>query len=1401
MKSPLPGTTTYFQTASIFSLILLLLGTTTLPTVQAAASTPTTNSNNKNDATTTTTNHNYADELVDWLRSFSKQQPGAAGYFSDKIAFQPIDPTDPASPNGAFALQPIQQGERLIVIPKSAVIGGSGNMCDTARQLLTEYQKVLQQQQQDDDDGSSSSSSSSSSAYEPYVKYVFQAKQHDKLPVAWSQQAQNLFARMVGKELPPQDIAGFSFQEQCSSSSSTSQQQQLEEDAWRIVISRSWNDVLLPVYDMVNHRNGAWHNVDQATSAHSATDDVVVVALRDIKAGEQLYISYNECNDSDCYGLEHTYVLPAILKDYGFVEQYPRRWNLETAEGHELVFELDQVAPPGDAATNADAAELKLTWLGDHRPDMLDLNWLRGHYKRLQSLNETVRTEAAQLKASHEKETILEYYDALTTALEQAIFWASVDDEEDEKEEQCEVSATGDAGTCASSSRSSREYDTLEDVPDPLEYNIATCGAPGSKGEYEEIDADESQYQEITFEHNVENGDTCLRLSGWLQACTSFRPHYHEAFVHYPARFVDQVKRVIFFGGGDNFILHEILKYPSLELVVGMELDQQVVRSSFKNFGAQAHFDNPKVQWWFGDATKSLQMLPKEYYGTFDLVLVDLQTYVADFLMVTKDLSVMDVAVLLAKPDGVIARNEDFVRRRNVDFAKYTVDLEYHDVPILCQQSITMGSNAIDFLRATPKNLEVDSVYLKTRQDSFDGWYNYRTNVNRKCHQQKADSENKDTDEAIKLGLLTILELEDTASATDSPETLKTSVSQVLKKVGLNEVSVTASPSKDKKKDKNTLVFILQEGYVVARTWPHIRYCAMDILLWSNYDKQDAVEAELIAALGSMGGQSSVSSYRIVTGGMHGVDISTGESSKVGPSLLASCESSGEDSQVTAAEQRIINAVLLEMISLAQDHEPVIAVICGEKSSRCKSLDALSKNRKRIIPVWACAELDESLDGLFACESEVLSTLSESVAGRKLSVIVVDPDAPRAMGQILHKMLSSNKARKKLLSQSYVVLTPTTDLLSQSWHKALLERFRTEFAQFSPSYRTDVFFNTTTFELGIFSTGDATFYSHLADVITSIDKQTGLVSEVRNVQDGIINYIADFEPSKVVKLSDYKLGPSLEQWSTQSPLGHQTIFQFEIQPPKTPLAAGEKVLINLDENVWTGTWNPGRVVGEMDDGTYDVMFENRGNWVKINMERDLLRKFVTDTEESTSPIAAGERVLIRQGGTWYQGSVVEMKTNGLYEVQLYDPNGSVATVNRESLIRQMEASGTDELPQLSATKLNDVLKSALSSSVDVGKIDNMTVHDGIGDGCLITAFWAEGSAVLSWNGKTHFDLNFFTNSENFDVREDIVGKIFEDIPFLAAVSRDEQPRGFGRLVNFQFELESLNEELHWSRFV
>ena len=123
-------------------------------------------------------------------------------------------------------------------------------------------------------------------------------------------------------------------------------------------------------------------------------------------------------------------------------------------------------------------------------------------------------------------------------------------------------------------------------------------------------------------------------------------------FAHFLALSVTTTYR-----GGDNMLLQEFLKYPSLELAVGLELDQKVSRGAFKHFGTSPHFDNEKVQWWFGDASKSILMLPEEYFGSFDMVVVDLSDTVLA-LTVSKKLDVVAALSMLLKPGGVFCMNE-----------------------------------------------------------------------------------------------------------------------------------------------------------------------------------------------------------------------------------------------------------------------------------------------------------------------------------------------------------------------------------------------------------------------------------------------------------------------------------------------------------------------------------------------------------------------------------------------------------------------------------------------------------------------------------------------------------------------------------------------------------------------
>eukprot|EP00985_Skeletonema_marinoi_P028135 scaffold24120_cov103-Skeletonema_marinoi.AAC.1 len=100
-----------------------------------------------------------------------------------------------------------------------------------------------------------------------------------------------------------------------------------------------------------------------------------------------------------------------------------------------------------------------------------------------------------------------------------------------------------------------------------MENKWPTCNTEYHEdNEYaQEIDMKHSQYQKVFFEENLHLEDKCLWLDHTMQQCATYRPHYHEPFVHLSAAYTD-VKRVVFVGGGDSMLLHEVLKYPSLEM-------------------------------------------------------------------------------------------------------------------------------------------------------------------------------------------------------------------------------------------------------------------------------------------------------------------------------------------------------------------------------------------------------------------------------------------------------------------------------------------------------------------------------------------------------------------------------------------------------------------------------------------------------------------------------------------------------------------------------------------------------------------------------------------------------------------------------------------------------------------
>ena len=1226
------------------------------------------------------------------------------------------------------------------------------------------------------------------------------------------------------------------------------------------------------------------------------------VAARDIAQGEVLFI------DDDTADWHGTFITTSDhFARTGQVGPYPQLWSFSTGYDNvnpwsRLVFVLDQLAEPakdhddGGPTPSSSSCSLQVTWyLGDtndNLPTFEQRNWLQAHRKRLLDMhNTTLDAAASTIPNQREREWAVEYYTALVTALDQAVIWSlgnpNVDDDEltacvvaataAEKDSTTQVSSSRRRDVKSSSSSTNptkrpptrqRHYETLHNFPDLCDYSLGRISARCSNpvGESDVYEIQNSPYQQLEWAQFLnpqsQKPDTCLMLEGVIHSCLSYRSQVHEFIVQYPASFLHSpLRRVLFVGGGDLVILHEILKYPSLELVVGMELDQTVVRSAFRHYGVQPHFDDERVQWWFGDASKSLAALPpQEYFASFDLVLVDLLTYTFSSLQVEGETLLVDYLMKLVKPEGILVRQEDYMLRHHVDFAQYTVDYNLFDIPYICIQPYTMGSQTIDFLSTPVQDADIETIYYNPSKNSTHNhtalWAGYRTT--RRTPQPTVAPIRNWTNPHLRT--LVILEVEEiTLSSLNDPSTVSWTLSQALTKAGLMDISVIECTV-----ESNWFTHILSfhKGYLVARTWPGYKYMALDILLWNQIlDARQQLWTELRLALMGGGGHhhhhppsTLLSSFRIVTGGMFGLNepnLDNNKNDATPDECVVEEMEKGEKTKIVSSTMvaplpsHDYDTILQQFISFLgkksenatiSQQRPVWVVICSDRSSSCVSLATLSKQCD-IISLWSCTNrsskdgIDDSQQersqqqnqttwNLVDCERRARRSLYEVHPG-KIQGIVVDPDAPIAMGKIIHKILNHTRLRYELLVDDFVILAPTleqtisTTITSSSlgWRHALLERFRMEIVQVNPVFHTNVMFHRDNnndenksrslfLNMGVLSANDQDFYTHLLGALRRIQQVTALDFEILDSKVGFVKHIPDFQPTAVFSSDDFDMEPSRQQYLGQHPVGYQAILQFEVHP-KVPISEGAIVLVNDIVAAWLGTWSQGRVVEANNESGGEFVVETMVSGEQIIVERQYIRE--VNHYSAVSPLQLGELVLIQFNDVWHQGAVTQVNEDGTYELQAFD--GDVLVLERSHLIRQTEKPVSyEEFPDaLSMNVLKDVLEDVLRRLDSLANKGNPEDRKNppsprwrnVGDGCLFTGFFSGGGIVAAWDGRRHMDVNLFFEGEVIIPQSELLNEveqfIVDSIPDISRVQYDVQPRGFGRVVNTQ---EDLNK-LHW----
>ncbi len=141
-----------------------------------------------------------------------------------------------------------------------------------------------------------------------------------------------------------------------------------------------------------------------------------------------------------------------------------------------------------------------------------------------------------------------------------------------------------------------------------------------------EIESVKSLYHKVTvIETNQNDLGKCMLLNDEVLFCEGESEIYHELLVHMPIQYLPDArpKKVIIVGGGDCFVLREIIKYERfLESVTILELDDMVTRVSEKHFDMDRLAGNKKVTFIFGNVRGSVQKL-LDSGQTYDMCIID----------------------------------------------------------------------------------------------------------------------------------------------------------------------------------------------------------------------------------------------------------------------------------------------------------------------------------------------------------------------------------------------------------------------------------------------------------------------------------------------------------------------------------------------------------------------------------------------------------------------------------------------------------------------------------------------------------------------------------------------------------------------------------------------------------
>lgn len=129
-----------------------------------------------------------------------------------------------------------------------------------------------------------------------------------------------------------------------------------------------------------------------------------------------------------------------------------------------------------------------------------------------------------------------------------------------------------------------------------------------------------SPFQRIDFFQSEEFG-TFFTLDGLIMVTEKDEFIYHDMITHVAMAVRPDAKHVLVIGGGDGGTVRELTRYPSLETIDMVEIDEMVVRAcqQYLPLTASQLDKDPRVSLFFEDGIAFIKKTQKEY----DVIIVD----------------------------------------------------------------------------------------------------------------------------------------------------------------------------------------------------------------------------------------------------------------------------------------------------------------------------------------------------------------------------------------------------------------------------------------------------------------------------------------------------------------------------------------------------------------------------------------------------------------------------------------------------------------------------------------------------------------------------------------------------------------------------------------------------------